>query len=187
MAASRVLRVLYFCAIMAVGCAAQKISPAVNAASTEPVTARPRVFQPPQPAQIVTSAERPAVQLNAANFRIASGEEIEGMELTLEKYESAFENLSLPQVREVWPTLDRQHERAFKNVFAGFKETAWTRHLGLECSIPKVTGEAANVDCRETLVYANAKGKSKEVGPAQIAVLLRRRSNAWVIEDMRGE
>jgi hypothetical protein len=177
------LRVLYFCGILAAVCTAQ------NPASDSVANAggRPRVFPRGQSAQIVSSSNMPTAQLNAARFRLASGEEIEGMELTLEKYESAFENLSLPQMREVWPTLDRQHERAFKSVFAGFKETAWTRHMGLECSTPKVIGEAANTDCRETLVYGNAKGKTKEVGPVHVAVLLKRKSNTWVVEDMKGE
>ena len=187
MAVAYAFRVLCFCTFLAGMCAAQQaVSPAVGGANGGD---RPRIFQRTQPVQIVASSgiPVPAAQLNTASFRPASSDEVEGMELTLEKYELAFENLNLPQMREIWPTLDREHERAFKSVFAGFKETAWTRRLGLECSTPRVIGESASVDCRETLVYANAKGKSKEVGPAHVAIVLKRKSNAWVVEDMRGE
>jgi hypothetical protein len=189
MAIDRLLGGLCVCTLLISVCTAQKQK---SSPATEPVanktSARPRVFERGEKSpQIVASGSMVPAQLSTASFRPASGEEIEGMELTLEKYESAFENLSLVQMREIWPSLDRQHERAFKSVFAGFHETAWTRHLGLECTTPKVTGESANVDCLETLVYANAKGKSKEVGPARIAVLLKRQSSAWVVEDMKGE
>ena len=188
MAIARVLRVLSVCTVLAGVCVGQKMSPALGALPPANAIGRPRVFQRAgQPVKIVESSSAASAQLNTASFRPASGEEIEGMELTMEKYEAAFENLSLPQMREVWPSLDRQHERAFKSVFAGFHQTAWTRHLGFECLTPSVIGESANVDCRETLIYGNAKGKIKEVGPVHVAVFLKRQSNTWVVQDMKGE
>jgi hypothetical protein len=117
---------------------------------------------------------------------MASSEEIEGMELILEKYEGAFESLSLPQVRQIWPALDRQHEDAFKRVFEAFRQTSWTRSLSLECATPKVTAGTANVECRQTLRYGTAKGKPKELGPVRVAILLRKQSGGWVVADMKG-
>ena len=94
---------------------------------------RPRVFPQGVPSvQVAVSPGTSVAQLSEANFRLASNEETEGMELTLEKYEGAFESLSLQQVRQIWPALDRQHEVAFKNVFEAFRQTSWTRSLRLE-------------------------------------------------------
>ena len=128
----------------------------------------------------------PGAQLDGAGYRPASAEEIDAMEQTLEKYVAAFENLSLPQVRQVWPNLDHQHEAAFKKVFSAFKDSSWTRQLGLECANPRVTGDTANVECQETLSYGPAKGKAKQVGPARVAILMKGQSSNWVVADMKG-
>jgi hypothetical protein len=150
-------------------------------------TARPRIFQSSaiQTPQLVTSGNSSGEVANAS-FRFASGEELEGMEKTLEKYTSAFENLSLPQIREIWPNLDRQHEAAFKKVFAGFRETGYSRNLSLECAIPKIVGETANLECLETVTYGKPKGKMQQAGPSKVAISLRGESRNWVVTDMKG-
>jgi hypothetical protein len=183
----RACNVLFVCAVLAAACSAQKLSsnPASGANSAE--TPRPAIFQHGAgAAEVVASSAMSSPQLDAAGYRVASDEEIDGMEQTLEKYVAAFENLSLPQVRQVWPGLDRQHEAAFKKVFASFRETSWTRRLGLECAMPKVNGDAANVECRETLAYGPAKGKVQEMGPARVAILLKGQAGSWVVADMKG-
>ena len=184
---SRTLEALCFCLVLISFCSAQNVSSDRGPVITNNGT-RPRIFQRSQGSQsfqLAVSNEH-AGQVTAASFRIASGEELEGMEQTLEKYTAAFENLSLPEIRQVWPGLDREHEAAFKKVFAAFQETKWTRNLGLECAAPKVTGETASVECLETLKYGKAKGKSKEVGPTRVAIVLKGRSSNWVVADMKG-
>lgn len=185
----RLLEVMCFCWALIGWCSAQKISSA-----PEPVPEmasnnnRHRIFQRGQGSQsfqLAVSSEHSA-QVTPASFRVASGEELEGMEQTLEKYTAAFENLSLSEVCQVWPGLDREHETAFKKVFVAFREAAWTRSLGLECAAPKVTGETASVECLETLTYGKAKGKSKEVGPTRVAILMKGQSSNWVVADMKG-
>jgi hypothetical protein len=163
-------------------------SSVVDLSNNRSVSIRPRIFQrglETQSPQLVISS-RLAGEITAAGFRLASSEEVEGMEQTLERYSAAFDRLSLPEVRQVWPSLDRQHEKAFKSVFAAFRETAWSRSLGLECAAPKVTGETASVECLETLTYGKPKGKSKQAGPNRIAILLKGQSSNWVIADMKG-
>jgi hypothetical protein len=133
-----------------------------------------------QPIQLVPSA-----QFSATTLRVASSEELDGMEQALETYQAAFENLSLPQVRQVWPTLDRRRETAFKEVFEVFRETSWTRKLGLTCATPMIGGETARVECEETLAYGAVKSKPTELGPERVAIVLRRQSSNWIVEDMK--
>jgi len=184
----RSLEVVCFCAILTgVGKAQLGLVSTGSAGGGNSNVARPRIFQtgPAQSPQLVTSGN-PGAEITSASFRFASSEELEGMEKTLEKYTSAFENLSLPEIREVWPNLDRQHEAAFKKVFNAFRETAWTRNLSLECAAPKVTGETANVECLETLTYGKPKGKMQQAGPTRVAISLKGESSNWVVADMRG-
>jgi hypothetical protein len=49
-----------------------------------------------------------------------------------------------------------------------------------------VTADAASVECLETLTYGTAKGKSKQLGPARVAIALKRESSQWVVADMKG-
>jgi hypothetical protein len=170
------------------------ISSAQSATPTGPMDptrsnreARPRIFQAGSVSQsLQTAASKTPTQLSQAGFRVASPEEIEGMEQTLEKFQAAFENLSLPQVRQIWPEMDRDHEAGLKKVFSAFRDSHWIHSLGLECSAPRVTGETANVECIETLIYGPANGKSKQVGPSHVAILLKSGSNGWLLADMKG-
>jgi len=182
---ARVLEMLCFCFALLASCSAQKAGSGPAPDTAKSGSARPRIFQPGQAPQLVISSD-PSVQITAASFRVASGEEIEGMERTLEKYAAAFENLSLPEVRQVWPTLDRQHEAAFKKVFAAFRENHWTRNMGLECAPPKVTGETATADCFETLTYGKTKSKLQQAGPTRVSILLKGQSSDWVVTNMKG-
>lgn len=155
-------------------------NPVKNSANLEPK-------KPPRPS--IGSVSACGLLLNSCSTgppQSLGAEELTEMEQTLEKYAAAFESLSLPQVRQVWPGLDLEHETAFKKVFAAFRETAWTRSLALECAAPQVSGETANVECLQTLNYGKPKGKSKEVGPSRVAILLRGQSSNWVVADMKG-
>jgi hypothetical protein len=108
------------------------------------------------------------------------------MERTLEQYVTAFERLSLQDVKQVWPDLDPKHSKAFKDVFAAFKGMAAPPRLGLTCEIPKVTEGTANVDCMETVSYEISKGKRKEAGPARVSIQLKEQAGSWVVLDMKG-
>jgi hypothetical protein len=56
----------------------------------------------------------------------------------------------------------------------------------LECAPPTVIGDAAKVACRETLAYSDAKGKAKEAKPAKVSISLKKQSDNWVVETMKG-
>ena len=146
---------------------------------------RPPIFQSgPHALQDVASPSVSYAQLSGP-LHLASNEEVAGMERALEQYVVAFESLSLPQVKEVWPDLDQKHSKALKDVFAVFKGTA-APQLGLACAIPKVSVDAANVECMETVTYHVGKNKIQHAGPAKISIQMKEQSNRWVVQDMKG-
>jgi hypothetical protein len=177
-------RALSWCVILTGVCVGQVTKPAV-AAKTD---ARPAIIQRgPQAVQIVSSPGTADAQLSNAGFHLASGEEIDAMEQTLEQYVLAFESLSLPQVKQVWPELDTKHTKAFKEVFEAFKGAPAPPRLTLQCAIPKVTADLANVQCLETVTYSVGKGKTKDAGPAKVEIQLKGQSSHWVLQDMKGK
>lgn len=181
MPSGSVLKVLFFCGIAAGSCLAQKT--AGNA-----MEIRPAIFQrQPSAVQIVASPARANAQLSTTGFHIASTEEVDGMERTLEQYVTAFERLSLPEVKQVWPELDPKHSKAFKDVFAAFKGMAGPPRLGLTCQIPQIIEGMANVECMETVSYEISKGKRKEAGPAKVSIQLKSQAGSWVVLDMKGQ
>jgi hypothetical protein len=165
------------CGLLMGSCAAQKAQPVAGA------EVRPAIFQRGA-IQSVASPSVSYAQLSGATH-LASNEEVDGMEMTLEQYVTAFESLSLPQVKQVWPDLDQKHTKALKDVFAVFKGDAAPR-LGLQCAIPKVSAETANVECLETVTYHVGKNKIQEAGPAKISIQLKGQSSHWVVQDMKG-
>ncbi len=136
-------KALCLCGILAGSCAGQKENP--DAGADKDI--RPAIFQRDSSlenvlgakAQIVAGPGVSKAQISPANFHVASNEELDGMERTLEQYVTAFESLSVPQVQQVWPDLDQKHTKALKDVFAVFKGSAMPR-LGLQCAIPRVVG-----------------------------------------------
>jgi len=125
-------------------------------------------------------------QLSDASLRAASSEELGGMEQTLDKYRTAFESLSLPQMREVWPGLDRRRASALKDVFAYLRTSKAAPQLGLECAPPMVAGGLSNVTCRETLAYSDSRGHAKQAKPAMVSIQLKKQPDSWVVETMNG-
>jgi hypothetical protein len=175
-------KALCLCGVLAGSCMGQKANPAAAAGADT----RPAIFQRgPQAVQIVASPAVSKAQLSTASFHLASNEEVDGMERTLEQYVTAFESLSIPQVKQVWPDLDQKHAKAFKDVFAVFKGEAAPR-LGLQCAIPKVAADKANVECVEKVTYSVGKGKTKEAGPARVEIQMEGQSGHWVVRDMKG-
>ena len=67
--------------------------------------------------QTVLANDAGSVQLSDANVSADFGGEIDSMERTLDRYRSGFEDLSLPEVRQAWPGLDRRRASALKDVF----------------------------------------------------------------------
>ena len=172
-----------FLGVLLVGsCVAQQANPAPVASAD----IRPAIIQPAQGVQVVASPGGASAQLSTASFHVASNEEINGMEKTLEQYVIAFESLDLSQVQQVWPSLDKQHSKAFKNVFASMKGASSKPRLALQCAVPRVTADTASVECMETVTYAVGKGKTKEAGPAKISIELKGQTSHWVVQDMKG-
>jgi len=175
------VKALCLCVLLVGLCAAQKANPVAAGSDI-----RPAIFQRGQAVQpVAVSPSASNAQLSTVNAHIATDEEVNGMEQTLEQYVVAFENLSLPQVKQVWPDLDTKHAKAFKDLFAALKGQPSPR-LGLQCAIPKVSVETANVDCLETVTYSVGKGKTKEAGPAKVFIQLKGKSGHWLVQDMKG-
>jgi len=176
-------KTLCVCGILAGACVGQKASPAAAVKAD----VRPAIFQRGlQPAQVVQTPGVVNAQFSNASFHVASNEEVDGMEHTLEQYVVAFENLDLTQVKQVWPNLDTKHMKAFKEVFAAMKSESSAPRLGLQCAVPKVSAGVADVQCMETVIYSVGKGKTKEAGPAKVSIQLKEESSHWVMQDMRG-
>lgn len=162
-------------------------SVAQKAASAVPTDVRPAIFQSSagsaQP--VVASISLSNTQLSGSSIHMATTEEVDGMEKTLEQYVVAFESLSLPQVKEIWPELDSKHAKGFKEVFSALKGMPAPR-LGLQCAIPRVSSDTANVECTETITYTVSKGKTKEAGPAKVSIQMKSTAQHWVLQDMKG-
>lgn len=176
------IKILCVCGVLLGFCAAQKANPAAGS-----VDIRPAIFQRgPQTLQITASPSVSNVQLSTTGFHLASNEEVDGMEQTLEHYVTAFESLSLADVKQVWPDLDQKRSKALIDVFDSFKGANSKPRLGLQCTVPQVMADTANVQCMETVVYTVGKGKTKEAGPAKIEIRLKGQAGRWVMQDMKG-
>lgn len=170
-------------------CVAEDTSKAPNADANLAAGAQPRIFQGAansQKLQTAVAKDVRSAQVSNASIRAASSEELDGMELTLQKYRTAFDNLSLPQMRQVWPSLDHRRESALKDVFKFLQASSTAPNLALECAPPTVIGDSAKVACRETLAYSDAKGKAKAVKPAMVSISLKKQSDNWIVETMKG-
>jgi len=165
---------------------AENTSPTASGASTG--ASRQRIIQSDVSSQQLQIAVYNAVgstQITPANLRPASAEEMGAMEQTLQKYQDGIENLSIAQVLQAWPTLDKQRKAKLGEVFRAFRATSWTRKLDLRCAAPTVVEESASLDCRENLTYGPAKAKPRQAGPIRVAILLKAQANGWVVENMK--
>ncbi len=178
------VRTFFVCGFLLGTCVGQNASPV---ASNNNNDVRPAIFlRGALTLQVSASSKVAQAQLSTSSFHIASDEEVGGMEKTLEQYVAAFESLSLPQVKQIWPELDVKHSKAFKEIFSAFKGTNAAPRLGLQCAVPRVIDGTANVECRETVTYHIGKGKTKEAGPARVDIQLKEQESRWVVQDMRG-
>ena len=175
-------KTLCLCGLLVGMCAGQQ-----SGSAAAKMEIRPAIFQRmPQSLQIVTSQGTSGGQLSSASYHVASDAEVDGMEQTLEQYVVAFESLSLPQIKQVWPEVDSKHAKAFKDVFSAFKGTSPAPRLELQCAIPRVESGTANVECKETVTYAVGRGKTKEAGPIKVSIELKGQASRWVVRDMKG-
>lgn len=168
-----------------IGSAWAQVHPGSDAAGGPQITPRPAIFQR-NTAAVTAKANVSTAQLSPASYRFASENELDGMERTLSGYVAAFESLNLTGVKQVWPDLDRQHTKAFKDLFAGFKGATTSPHMVLQCAVPKLSADTADAECRETITYQTGKGKTKELGPVGVLIQLKGDSGHWVVADMKG-
>jgi len=176
-------------AVLVGSCVADDGSGASNATTSPDTSAQIHVFQSTansRKLQTAVANDVRSAQVSNVSIRAASSEELGGMELTLQKYRSAFDNLSLEQMRQVWPGLDHRRESALKDVFKYLRASSAAPNLGLECAPPTVIGESAKIACRETLAYSDAKAKAKAAKPAMVSISLKKQSDNWVVETMKG-
>jgi hypothetical protein len=126
-------------------------------------------------------AEHPGAIISGAS----PANEFDGVEKTLAGYRSAFEAMSLAQISEVWPDLDRRHQAAFKGVFEFLRKTSSAPRLDLECAAPAMAGGIISIECREAVTYMGEESKPETVGPVRVSILLKKQSNNWVIQGMK--
>lgn len=185
MSSFRAAKVLCFIVLTVGIVAAQKAASSITPKADSQLETRPRIFQ--KSAVLKTSATSPSAHLSGTDSRLASDQELEEMERTLEGYVTAFENLSLAGLRQVWPDLDRRRATALKDVFAGLKGGSPTRRVDLQCSTPQLTTDSADVQCIETVTYRLGKEKdNRELGPVGVSIQMKSQSGHWIISDMKG-
>ena len=154
--------------------------------SRSPAPGSHRVIKPAFDAERQNvSSGTSTTSMRPADLRIPV-EAINAVEETLERYEAAFNSMSLGSVHQLWPSLDRQHDAALNQVFSFFKERSLKPALELSCQLPTVDGKSARLLCQESLAYTDPKGKRTEVKPAKISISLVEVSGNWVVESMRG-
>ncbi len=126
------------------------------------------------------------VQAGAGTADASSPDDLNGLEKALAGYQSAFEAMSLRQIHDVWPDLDRRREAAFRGVFEFLRKTPSAPRLELQCAAPTVVEPTVMVECRQALTYWLEDGKLKTVGPVRVAILLKKESNNWFVQNMKG-
>ena len=130
---------------------------------------------------VTGAASAPTLTMTA---RTASSEDTRLIGDALQSYRSAFNSSNLVAIKHAWPLVDDKREAKFKEVFEFFRKDSLTPNLALRCALPAVAGDQANVDCFQTLAYADKKGKCHEVQPAEVSIHMERVSQAWVIQGM---
>ncbi len=173
-----VLKLLCAGLALAALCAADDGNPASDQ-GTSNLHQRPHILRAQAP-QVRT------VQSDAVTADATSPDDLGGMEKTLADYQSAFEAMSLRQIHDVWPGIDRRREAAFRGVFEFLRKTPSAPRLELQCAAPTVVEPTVMVECRQALTYWLEDGKPKTVGPVRVAILLRKESNNWFVQSMKG-
>jgi len=160
-------------------CAAEDVKLATDSGAAN-TAQRSRILQQVPGPELLT------VRAEALNTGAISRDDFAGLEKTLTDYHDAFESLSLSGIYRVWPGLDRRREAAFRGVFKFLQGTASTPRLDLQCTVPVVANLTAAVDCREALTYRQKDQTIKTVGPVRVSILLKKESDIWLVEKMRG-
>jgi hypothetical protein len=185
-------RILWLVKLLLVGlaltafCAADDANQLLNTSTANGQT-RPTILQAKGPEKLQLAAPRQLRTEHQGTIISAasSANEFDGVEKTLAGYRSAFEAMSLSQMSEVWPGLDRRHQAAFKGVFAFLRKTSSAPRLDLECTAPTMAGQTVSIECREAVTYTGEDRKLETVGPVRVSIQLRKQSDNWVIEGMK--
>jgi hypothetical protein len=160
-------------------CVAENVKPATDSDAANTNQHSRILQQAPAPELLIVRAE-------TLNSGAISRDDFDGLERTLTDYQDAFESLSLSGIYKVWPGLDQRREAAFRGVFKFLQGTNSTPRLDLQCTVPVVANLTASVDCREALTYRSKDQKIKTVGPVRVSILLKKESDIWLVEKMRG-
>jgi hypothetical protein len=126
-----------------------------------------------------------SAHMSEASLDDAYNKQLGRMELALEQYRAGIDNLSVQQVREVWPGLDRRREAALKQAFAYLQSMSAKPKMGLECVAPTAIEPSTTLQCHESLTYNDAKGKPQHAKPARVSIVLKSQGDNWVVDTMK--
>ncbi len=161
-------------------CAAEDGNSASNPGSAN-ANQRPHILARAQAPQMLPE------QTGAVISDKTSPDDWNGMEKTLAEYQSAFEAMNLRRIQGVWPGLDRRRAAAFRGVFDFLRNTPSAPRLDLQCAAPVVVEQTVQIECRQALTYWREDDhKLKTVGPVRVAILMRKESNNWFVQSMKG-
>jgi len=160
-------------------CAAEDLRPATDL-GPESMDQRPAILQQ-APGRVLLTGRAEALSNGAI-----SRDDFDGLERTLTDYQGAFESMSLSGIQRVWPGIDRRREKAFRGVFKYMQGTSSSPRLDLQCTAPAVANLKAAIECREAVTYRQKNLHFTTVGPVRISILLKKESNLWFVEKMKG-
>lgn len=160
-------------------CAAEDGKPASDLGPAN-MNERPRILHQSSSPALLT------VKADAINAGGISRDDFNGLEKTLSDYQSAFEAMNLPGIQRVWPNLDRRREAAFRGVFKFLQKSSTAPRLDLQCIAPAIADRTVAIDCREAVTYSQKDNKSTTVGPVRVSIFLKKESNNWFVQEMKG-
>jgi serine/threonine protein kinase len=101
----------------------------------------------------------------------------------LRRLSDAYETESVEEVLKVWPHMSKQQKN---NLTGQFKVLRALRTKFEPLSSPILLGDAATVDCTQTMSY-NVEGKLQTAKPVHVSISLKKTAGGWQVENVEGK
>jgi hypothetical protein len=73
-----------------------------------------------------------------------------------------------------------------REAFKFLQKTTSAPRLDLQCTAPAAADLSVALDCREAVTYSLKDKKPTTVGPVRVSIKLKKESDVWLVETMRG-
>jgi hypothetical protein len=123
------------------------------------VTVQPKVFESPK----------------------TPGSDAVGIHEAIIRLQDAYASETIDEMVKAWPSIDKKQK---EGVNLGFKR-ANALKVTYECADPSITGNTASINCTQTKTETRG-GKRQPPESFPVAIGLKKVSNGWVIDSVRG-